>query len=265
MNFISEQEFRDAIIATKKDAKLVAAAKNDRTNSPESLHKEFIKLSVDRQKEIIAQVANEYFVGAPWKIVFPLNNLPAANAAEGVSTTGKALFFAREEDSLKETARALRLFQESPFYKTIATSLGEAAEIVRGKLGKVAQILTSPELYGMIQSMDAASPNSEKIIRRIATIATYTLNYDSTMSVAKFLHARRHSPTVDTVGGLVENTVFMARDRKSVQEILGGLGAGSVDTILQRHPENKAMLSNIRDVAWKTRDARAIRNYLEGL
>ncbi len=123
MNQISEQEFRDAIIATKKDAKLVAAAKNDRMNSPESLYKEFLKLPVERQKEIIALVANDHFVGAQWKVAFPLNNLPSANIPDGVSAAGKALFFAREEDSVKETVRALRLYQESPFYKSIASFL----------------------------------------------------------------------------------------------------------------------------------------------
>ena len=46
------KDLRDAIIGLKKDAKLVAAAKNERTNSPEGMYREFTKLPVDRQKEI---------------------------------------------------------------------------------------------------------------------------------------------------------------------------------------------------------------------
>lgn len=265
MNQISEQEFREAIISTKKDGKLVAAAKNDRMNSPESLYKEFLKLPIERQREIIALVSNDSFVGAQWKVAFPLNNLPPANVPDGVSAAGKALFFAREEDSVKETVRALRLYQDSPFYKTIASSLGDVSEIVRTGLSAVARILTYPELYGMIQSFDPAVPVSEKIVQRIAKVAAYTRDLDSTMSVARFLHARRHSPNVEAIASLIENTVFMARDRKSVREILFGLGAGSVDRVLQRHADNKSVLSDIRDVAWKTRDSRAIRTYLEAL
>src|ERR671918_2053537 len=138
MNQISEQELRDAIIATKKDAKLVAAAKNDRINSAESLYKEFAKLPVDRHREVIGSIATDYFVAAYWKIAFPLNSLPAPAVADGVAAAGKALFFAREEESLKETIRALRLYVDSPFYKTIASSLGDAAEIVRSELASVA-------------------------------------------------------------------------------------------------------------------------------
>src|SRR5688500_2387599 len=122
MSQISEQEFREAIIATKKDAKLVAAAKNDRMNSPETLYREFIKLTVDRQKEIIASISNDHFVGAQWKVAFPLNNLPATNAADGVHAIAKALFFSRDEASVKETIRAIRTYLESPYYKTIASS-----------------------------------------------------------------------------------------------------------------------------------------------
>src|SRR4029079_12823992 len=98
MNQMSEEEFRDAIIATKKDAKLVAAAKNDRMNSPETLYREFIKLTADRQREIIAQVSNDYFVGANWKVAFVLNNTPQAALADMVLAAGKALFYSREED-----------------------------------------------------------------------------------------------------------------------------------------------------------------------
>lgn len=264
-NEISEQELSDAIIATKKDAKLVAAAKNDRMNSPESMYREFIKLSVDRQKEIIGIIANEHFIGAQWKVAFPLNNLPAANVPDGVSAAAKALFFGRDEDALKETIRALRQYQESPFYKTIASSLGEAAEIVRGELATVAGILTHPELFGLIQSLDPGIPSSEKLVFTIARVGSYTRDLDSTIKVAKFLQARRHSNAIESIATLIENTIFMARDRKSVLEILAGLGAGSVDRVLQMYPDNNSVLSGIRDIAWKTRDSGAIRNYLEQL
>jgi hypothetical protein len=264
-NLISEPEFRDEIIATKKDAKLVAAAKNDRMNSPEALYREFLKLTVDRQKEIIAAIANEHFVGAQWKVAFPLNNLTAANVPDGVSAMAKALFFTRDEDSVKETIRALRLYGESPFYKKIAFSLGEAAEIISSELATVARILTDPELYGLIQNLNPEFPSSETVVQTIVRVACYTCNLNSTMSVAEFLQARRHSKAVESIAGLLENTVFMARDRKSVRAILAGLGSGSVDRVLQSHPDNKVVLSGIRDIAWKTRDASAIRNYLEQL
>ena len=85
------------------------------------------------------------------------------------------------------------------------------------------------------------------------------------MKIAKFLQARRHSKAIESIATLIENTVFMARDSKSVREILAGLGAGSVDRVLQRHPDSNSVLSGIRDIAWKTRDSAAIRNYLEQL
>ena len=47
MNQITDREFCDAIAATKKDAKLVAAAKNDRMNSAETLYREFEKLPLE--------------------------------------------------------------------------------------------------------------------------------------------------------------------------------------------------------------------------
>lgn len=265
MNQISEQEFRNAIIATKKDAKLVAAARNDRMNSAEALYKEFVKLSVDRQREIIISVANDHFVSAQWKVGFPLNNLAAANVPDGVSTVGKALFYSREEDSVKETIHALRVYEESPFYKTIAAVLGEASEIVRSDLVSVARILQTPELYGMIQSLDPAAPNSQTIVQSIVKAATYTRDMEATMSIAKFVYARRHSSALEAIARVIENSVFMARDRKSVREILAGLGAGSVDRVMERHRENKTVLSQIGDVAWKTRNSRAIRTYLEAL
>jgi hypothetical protein len=265
MNQISEQELRDAIIATKKDAKLLAAAKNDRSNSAESLYREFAKLPVERQREIIASIATDYFVAAYWKIAFSLNSLPAASVADGVAAAGKALFFAREEESLKETVRALRMYVDGPFYKIVATCLGDAAEIVRSDLAAVARILTDPDIFGLLRSFDPGVPVSERIIQCIVRVAMYTRDRDATMTTARFLYARRHSPAVEAIAGLIENTVFMARDRKSVRQILAGLGAGAVDRVLQRHADNKTLLANIRDVAWKTRDSDAIRNYLQAL
>jgi hypothetical protein len=265
MNQISEAEFRDAIIATKKDAKLVSAAKNDRINSPESLYREFIKLPIDRQREIINSVCNDYFVSAAWKIAFQLNNTPQANLADTVQTAGKALFFARDEDSVKETIRVMKLYQDSPFFKAVATTLADAAEIVRSDLSRVAENFVHPELFGMIRSLDPASPSSERLVQSIGRIAAYTRDLASVMAVANFLHARRYLSFFDSIANLVENSVFMARDRNSVREILAGLGAGSVDRVLQKHAENRAVVSQIRDVAWKTRDWRAIRNYLEAL
>ena len=265
MNQISEQELRDAIIATKKDAKLVASAKNDRINSAESLYKEFAKLPVERQREIIASVATEYFVAGYWKVAFALNSLTAAAVADGVAAAGKALFFARDEESLKETIRAVRMYADTPFYKTITSSLGDSAEIVRSDLVSVARILTDLDIFGLIRSLDPNAAASQRIIQCIARVAMYTRNLDSTMTIARFLYARRHSSAVEPIAGLIENTVFMARDRKSVREILAGLGAGAVDRVLQRHAENKTVLANIRDVAWKTRNSDAIRNYLQAL
>jgi hypothetical protein len=265
MNQISEQEFREAIIATKKDAKLVAAAKNDRWNSAEALYREFIKLPLDRQREIIASICNDYFVAAQWKIAFQLNNLPAANVPDAVAAVGKALFFTREEESVKETIRVIRQYLESPFYKVIVMSLADSVEIVRADLALVARILIDPELYGMIQTLDPAAPTSEKLIQTVVRIATYTRNQDSTIAVARFLYARRHSSSFADVATLIENTVFMARDPKSVREILAGLGAGAIDRVLQRHNGNKTVTAGIRDLSWKTRDSRVIRDYLEAL
>jgi len=265
MNQISEEEFRDAIIATKKDAKLVAAAKNDRMNSPETLYREFLKLSVDRQREIISLVSNDYFVGANWKIAFVLNNTPQANLADMVQAAGEALFFSREEGSVKTTLHALRLYQDSPFFKTIAAFLGDAAEMVRSELIHVAEIFVHPEIYGMIRSLDPSAPTSDRFVRCLGCVASYTRDLESTMAVASFLHARRYSALFDSIASLLENSIFMARDRKSVREILAGLGAGSIDRVLQQHADNKQVVSNIRDISWKTRNSSTIREYLEAL
>jgi hypothetical protein len=265
MNQISEEEFRDAIIATKKDAKLVAAAKNDRTNSPETLYREFIKLTLDRQREIISQVSNESFVSANWKVAFVLNNTPQANLADTVLAAGKALFYSREQDGVKGTLHALRLYQDSPFFKTVAAFIGEAAEMVRGELYSVVQIFLNPEIYGMIRGLDPAIASSDRLVQSMGRVASYTRDLNSTKAVASFLHARRYSALFDQIASLLENSIFMARDRNSVREILAGLGAGSVDRVLQQHANNKQVLSNIRDISWKTRDAEAIRNYLDAL
>ena len=265
MNQMSEQDLRDAIIATKKDVKFVAAARNDRMNSSETLYKEFTKLTVDRQREVLISAANDYFVGSQWKVAFPLNNTPAANLADAVSAAGKALFFSRDEDSVKESLLVLRLYQDSPHFKTIASLLGEAAEIVRSELFRVAKILNSPAVYGLIQSVDAASPLSVRMVEGILRVATYTRDEEATLAVAKFLYARRHSSALNEISRLIENSVFMARDRKGVLQILAGFGAGSIDRVMERHRENKSILSQIGDVAWKTRNSRAIRTYLEQL
>jgi hypothetical protein len=265
MNQISEQEFCDAIIATKKDAKLVAAAKNDRTNSPETLYREFVKLPVDRQREIISQVGNEYFVGANWKIAFVLTNTPPAVLADTVQAAGKALFYSREEDGVKQSVHALRLYQDSPFFKTIAGLIGDAAEMVRGELTQVVEIFLNPEIYGMIRALDPSAPASDRLVQSVGRVASYTRDLNSTKAVATFLHARRYSSQFGSIASLLENSIFMARDRQSVREILAGLGAGSIDRVLQQHSDNKQVISNIRDISWKTRNAETIRNYLEAL
>src|SRR5436853_6108010 len=98
MGQIGEKEFRDAIIATKKDAKLVAAARNERTSSAEGMYREFLKVPVDRQREIINALSAENFVGAQWKIAYILNNLPPAILSDALAAAGKALFYSRNDD-----------------------------------------------------------------------------------------------------------------------------------------------------------------------
>jgi hypothetical protein len=157
------------------------------------------------------------------------------------------------------------MYVDTPFYKTIASSLGEAAEIVRSDLVSVARILTDPDIFGLMRSIDPNAFVSQRIIQCVARVAMYTRALGSTRTIARFLYARRHSSAVEAIAGLIENTVFMARDRKSIREILAGLGAGAVDRVLQRHPDDRAVLANIRDVASKTRDSNAIKNYLQAL
>jgi hypothetical protein len=262
MRQISEQEFREAIAATKKDAALVAAAKNDRLNSPENLYKEFEKLPVERRRDIIIAVANDYFVGAQWKIAFPLNNFAAAILPDAVMVAGKALFFTREEDSVREAIRAVRIYQNSPFFKLICEILGDAAEATGIHLASIATILTDPEIYGIVHELESV-PGAERIVRAIGRIATYTKNLDSTMRAARFLFARRYSPHLESIASLFENSIFMARDPKSVRSIIEGLTAGSIDVVLNRLNGNKQALASIGDYAWKARNSKAIRNHLQ--
>ncbi len=93
MGQIGDTAFAEAVVATKKDAKLVAAAKNDRTNSPSSLYREFEKLPVERRRDIIAQISAENFVAAQWKIVFPLNNFSAEALPHALLAAGKGVVF----------------------------------------------------------------------------------------------------------------------------------------------------------------------------
>jgi hypothetical protein len=264
MRRISEQDFRDAVIALKKDAKLVAAAKNDRTNSPEGLYREFAKLPVDRQREIIGAIAADHFVAAQWKINFPLNNFQAAKAPDMAAVAGKALFFSREEDSLREAIRAVKIYQENPFLKQISAVLQDAAEIARTGLAKVCMILTSPEIFSLIKSMEV-TPAAERIVTSIGKIAMYTLNQDSTLRAAQFLTARRYSANAAELASLLENAIFMARDPKSVKAILDGFTAGSIDVVLQKEAGKKEVLRSISDLAWKSRNSRTIEQYLNSL
>lgn len=263
MNQIGEQEFRDAVIATKKDAKLVAAAKNERTNSTSGMYAEFVKLPAERQRDIIVSICNDYFVASLWKIAFPLNNFPAASLPVAVEAAGKALFSTRDENSVRDTVRAIKLYEPSPFFKQIGSILGEAAETTGEGLAKVAPILTEPEIFGLIRTLDPSAPSSGQIVAAIGKIATYTKDLESTTAVAGFLYARRHAPYLKELAFIMENSIFLARDRHSVRRILDGFTAGSIDVVLQK--ENKQMVSAIRDAAWKLKDSTAIRNYLQSL
>lgn len=265
MNQISEKEFCDAIAATKKDAKLVAAARNDRTSSMETLYREFEKLTVDRRREIIISLANDFFVAAQWKIGFPLNNFPAAILPDAVQAAGKALFYTREEESVRETVRAVKLYQDSPYFKRIALMLGEAAEIAGVQLAAAAAVLTDPAVFGVIHSLDPSNAASEKIVDTIGKVAVYTRDQVSTSDVAQFLVARRYSASLPELAKLVEEAVFMARDRKSVRQMLDGWTAGAIDVVLQRLGPDKTALSSIRDLAWRSRNWRDIRDRLSAM
>ena len=265
MDQISEQEFREAIIATKKDAKLIAAAKNDRTNSPAALYAEFTKLPLERRRDIIISICNDHFTASQWKIAFPLNNFPADVLPSAVAATGRALFFAREEASIREVVRAVKIYQNSPFCKQIAELLGHGAEVVGHYVARVAEIVTTAEIYGMVKSLDPGASNSVRIVSTVVTTAIYCKDFRVTLMVGKFLHARRHSAILNDLAVVLESSIFLARDRKSVQEILAGFTAGSIDVVLQKAGESKGVLSAIRDVAWKTKNAGAIRQYLSSL
>lgn len=258
---IYEQDFRDAIIATKKDAKLVAAAKSDRTYAVENLYKEFSLLTVDRQREIIAAISADNFVAAQWKIGFPLNNFPAAILPDAVKAVGKVLFYSKDEASVRETVRAMKLYQESPFLKQIAAILGESAEVARDETVRVAEILDHPDIFGMLRQLNGLA-SGEQIVQTIGRVAMLTRDLASTQKVAEFLVSRRYSKFHAPLGKLVEESIFMARDPKSVQQIIKGFTSGGIDVVLQMETTTAPFLSAIRDVAWKTRDAASIRSYL---
>jgi hypothetical protein len=258
---INDQDFRDAVIATKKDAKLVAAAKNDRTNSFETMYREFSALPVERQREIINQIAAEYFLAGQWKIAYPLNTVPADIMPDAVRAMGKALFYCRDEEGLQEAARSIKFYSPSPLLKPILATLGEAAEINGENLARVASILNSVELFGLLHTLEG-TPNADTILQTIGKAATYTMDEDSTLKIARFLIARRYSSTLPEMSRLIEDTIFMARGRKAVTQIVEGLSSSPIDVVLQRHGSDKSVLSAIRDVAWKTKDAASIRNYI---
>lgn len=264
MRQISEKDFRNSIIGLKKDAKLVAAAKNDRTNSPEGMYREFTKLPLERQREIIGAIAGDHFVAAQWKINFHLNNFPVAAAIEAAAVVGKALFFTREEDSTREAVRAVGIYRESPFFKQVSAVLQDSAEVTGVGLSKVCIILTSPEMFALIGSLES-SPGAERIVTAIGRIATYTLNPDSALNAARFLVARRFSADAIELATLLENAIFMARDPKSVREIIEGYTAGSIDVVLRKEAGKKEVLGAIRDIAWKSRDSHTIQQYLNSL
>ncbi len=130
------------------------------------MYGEFTKLPADRQREIIGAVAADYFVAAHWKINFPLNNFPAARLKEAVAVAGKVLFFSREEDSLREAVRTVKIYQESPFFPQISAVLQDAVEITGAGLNKVCQILTSLGLFALIGTLEP-SPSAELIVTSI--------------------------------------------------------------------------------------------------
>jgi hypothetical protein len=262
MGQIQDAEFVEAVIATKKDAKLVAAAKNDRTNSPASMYREVEKLPLERRRDVINQIAAEYFVAAQWKIVFPMNNFPADILPDAVNVAGKALFFTRDEDSVRESIRAIKIYQASPFLKRVAANLAQSAETSDIDQAKVAIILTEPAVFGMIRELDPAQPNSESIVDSICRTAAYTRSLDATLAVGKFLWARRHFEYLPSLASIVENAIFLARDHRSVNQILQGFTAGSIDRVLQEQNGNTNTLAAIRDIAWKTRDWKIIRDHL---
>jgi hypothetical protein len=81
--------------------------------------------------------------------------------------------------------------------------------------------------------------------------------------VAKFLYARRDFAYLPQLASLVENAIFLARDRKSVKQILDGFTAGAIDIVMQRQDGKNNVLSSIRDIAWKSKDWKTIRDHLQ--
>lgn len=262
MSTMTEQEFAEAVAGTKKDKALVAAANNERTSSPGMLYAEFSKLPVDRQLEIIASIANDNFVAAQWKIAFPLRSLSADAQKIAVPAAGKILFLVRDEDSLREAVRAIKLFQESPFFQSLVPLLSDCAELVGSGTADASKIITDPEIYGIIQSLDPEHPASEKIIQCIVRTAGYTRNLRATAQTALFLYNRRYSPDLSAIATLLEESIFLAREPRNVMQILSGLGAGAIDMVLQQTEKKEELLSSVQEIAWKTRSARAIRDHL---
>ena len=97
----------------------------------------------------------------------------------------------------------------------------------------------------------------------VCRIAGYTRNLDSAFVCRKFLIARRHFAYLPELASLVENAIFLARDQRSVKQILDGFTAGSIDVVMQRQTGNKNALSAISDIAWKSRNWKTIRDHLQ--
>jgi hypothetical protein len=83
--------------------------------------------------------------------------------------------------------------------------------------------------------------------------------------VARFLYARRFSAGLPDLARIVEEAVFMARAPRSVRQMLEGLRAGSIDVVLLRAAGDRAAVSAIRDLAWQSRNWRAIANSLSSM
>jgi hypothetical protein len=155
----------------------------------------------------------------------------------------------------------LRFIKRAHFSR-IAANLAQAAEFADVDLGKAAIILTDPAVFGLIRELDPAQPNSERIVDSLCRTAAYTRNLDSTLAVGKFLWARRHFEYLPSLASIVENAIFLARDRRSVNQILEGFTAGAIDRVLQEQNGNSNTIAAIRDIAWKTRDWKIIRDHL---
>jgi hypothetical protein len=123
--------------------------------------------------------------------------------------------------------------------------------------------LTEPPLFGLIKELDSTNPNSERIVDAICRTASYTKSEESTLAVAKFLYARRHFTYLPQLASLVENAIFLARDKRSIKQILDGFTAGAIDVVMQRQDGNNNVLATIRDIAWKSKDWKIIRNHLQ--